>query len=228
MTVENKKPGCLSVLFPFLNRSKEETTSEVLPYRLRDDFLSPAEFSFYKVLSSVVEPQLTVQSKVRLADVFFVARPNENRAYFGKISQKHLDFLVCDSVTLKPLFGVELDDSSHQRDKRQARDEFIESACEAAGLPLLRFPVQREYDLREISLHVSPFLKENVALPVTAPESQQQPEIPNLVGSVPLCPKCALPMVLRTATKGEYKGKQFYGCQNYPQCREVKSVKSKS
>jgi hypothetical protein len=127
---------------------------------------------------------------------------------------------------MKPVFGVELDDSSHQRNQRVERDEFIESVCEVAGLPLLRFPAQRDYDPREISSHISPFLKENVTLPVTVSESQQPPEIPKPVGAVPLCPKCGIPMVLRIATKGENKGKQFYGCQNYPQCREVKSVKS--
>jgi hypothetical protein len=37
----------------------------------------------------------------------------------------------------------------------------------------------------------------------------------------PLCPKCGIPMVLRTANQGEYKGQQFYGCRNYPQCREI-------
>ena len=92
----NEKPGCLSIFFPFL---KKKSVSKSLPYRLRDDFLSPAEFSFYKVLSSLVGTRLTIQSKIRLADVFFVARPNENVSYFNRIAQKHLDFLVCDSVT---------------------------------------------------------------------------------------------------------------------------------
>jgi len=227
MTEANEKPGCLSILFPFLNRSQEETTSEELPYRLRDDFLSPAEFSFFKVLSSVVGPQLTIQSKVRLADIFFVTRPNENRSYFGKISQKHLDFLVCDSVTMQPVFGVELDDSSHNRNSRHERDEFIESVCKAAGLSLLRFPVQREYDSREIATQVLPFLKEKAAIPITLPQAQPQPqaEITKPAGSVPICPKCGIPMVLRTVTRGDHKGKQFYGCKNYPSCREVKPVK---
>ncbi len=223
MTEANEKPGCLSILFPFLNRSQEETTSEELPYRLRDDFLSPAEFSFFKVLSSAVGPQLTIQSKVRLADIFFVARPNENRSYFGKISQKHLDFLVCDSVTMQPVFGVELDDSSHNRNNRQKRDEFIESVSHAAGLPLLRFPAQRDYDPREIAAQVLPFLKEKVAVPAAPPQPQQQPqpEITKPAGSVPICPKCGIPMVLRKVTKGDNAGKLFYGCKNFPNCRQI-------
>ena len=229
MTEANEKPGCLSVLFPFLNRSQEETTSEELPYRLRDDFLSPAEFSFYKVLSSVVGTSLTIQSKVRLADIFFVARPNENRSYFGKISQKHLDFLACDSITMKPVFGVELDDASHSRSKRQDRDEFVDRVCEAAGLPLLRFPAQREYDAREISFRVQPFLKEKAILSTTPspaqPQVQPQTESGNPVSAVPICPKCGIPMVLRKVTKGENAGKLFYGCKNFPNCRQIKPYK---
>ena len=221
MAVANEKPGCLSVIFPFLKRSQKETTSKALPYRLRDDFLSPAEFSFYKVLLSLVGARLTIQSKVRLADVFFVARPNENAGFFNRIAQKHLDFLVCDSVTMKPLFGIELDDSSHKRNDRQERDEFVENVCQVAGLPLLRVPVQREYNSREIAAQIAPLLKDKVSVPVDVPP---QPEINKQVGSVPLCPKCGIPMVLRTVAQGEHKGKQFYGCQNYPRCREMKPV----
>ncbi len=217
MAVANEKQGCLSVIFPFLKRSQK--TSKELPYRLRDDFLSPTEFSFYKVLSSLVGSQLTIQSKVRLADVFFVARPNENMAYFSKIAQKHLDFLVCDSVTMKPLFGVELDDSSHKRNDRQERDEFIESVCKVAGLPLLRLAAQREYNSREIAAQIAPFVSEKVSVSVSS-----QPEVSKQVNSVPLCPKCGIPMVLRTVSQGEHKGKQFYGCQNYPRCREMKPI----
>jgi hypothetical protein len=58
----NEKPGCLSILFPFLGRSKKKTAAETLPYRVRDDFLSPAEFSFYKIFVSLVGTRLTVQS----------------------------------------------------------------------------------------------------------------------------------------------------------------------
>ena len=212
----NEKPGCLSIFFPFL---KKKSVSKSLPYRLRDDFLSPAEFSFYKVLSSLAGTRLTIQSKVRLADVFFVARPNENVSYFNRIAQKHLDFLVCDSVTMKPLFGIELDDASHKRNDRQERDEFVESVCKVAGLPLLRFPVQREYNSREVAAQIAPFVSEKVSVSVPP-----QPEVNKQVSSVPVCPKCGIPMVLRTVAQGEHKGKQFYGCQNYPRCREMKPV----
>jgi len=35
------------------------------------------------------------------------------------------------------------------------------------------------------------------------------------------CLKCSIPMVLRRAKKGQNVGKEFYGCTNYPKCKEV-------
>lgn len=143
-------------------------------------------------------------------------------AYFNKIAQRHLDFLVCDAVTMKPLLGIELDDSSHQQNSRQERDKFIDEIFQAARLPLLRFPVQREYNARESAAQITPILQDKVASSVS---SQPVPTTANPSGNaVPLCPKCNIPMVLRTVTQGEHKGKQFYGCINYPRCREVLPV----
>ena len=213
----NNKSGCLSIFLPFL-KQKEADTRE-LPYRVRDDFLSPAELSFYKVLVSIVGTHLAIQSKVRLADIFFVSRPNENRAYFGKISQKHLDFLICDAVIMKPLFGIELDDSSHKRSDRQERDAFVDDVFRTANLPLLRFPVQRSYGRDEIVSKITPlFKKDNHHVEKPAQEKV------NISSSVPLCPKCNIPMVLRIVKKGQHAGKQFYGCKNFPQCRKTQPL----
>lgn len=37
----------------------------------------------------------------------------------------------------------------------------------------------------------------------------------------PVSPNCGVPMLQRTASKGANRGKQFWGCPNYPKCREV-------
>ncbi len=222
MSAKGEKQGCLSTLFPFL-RSRNNSVNEVLPYRLRDDFLSPAEFSFYKVLSSVLGTHFTIQSKVRLADIFFVSDPHKRATYFNKISQRHLDFLVCDAVTMKPLLGIELDDASHKRSSRRERDEFLEKVFQAAGLPLLRFPVQRVYNPKDIAAQIAPLLKgKTVSSNVNRPTPAITTNNANPTSTVPLCPKCGIPMVLRTVSRGKHKGKQFYGCANYPHCRQVK------
>lgn len=37
----------------------------------------------------------------------------------------------------------------------------------------------------------------------------------------PRCPICGCNMAVRTAKKGKYKGKKFWGCSNYPRCKGI-------
>lgn len=187
-----------------------------LPYRLRDDFLSPAELSFYHVLVGAVGDRATVCAKVNLADVFFVARAAEAQRFRNKIDRKHVDFLLCDPRTMAPRCGVELDDSSHARPDRQERDEFVERVFECAGLPLVRVPAKAAYSpsalQSEIAPHLNSAAKPNVSSVAAVATSSGAPQ----------CPKCGVPMVQRTAKRGASIGQTFWGCSNYPQCRETR------
>ena len=215
-----QNPGCLGLLlrlFGGTSASPEEPAADSFPYRVRDDFLSAAEMSFYHVVSATVGERGTVCPKVGLSDIFFVTRPQENRSAANRVAQKHVDFLVCEPRTMKPLLGIELDDSSHARADRQARDEFVGKVFAAAQLPLLRVPAQRGYNVQEIAAQLEPFLSAVSLSAVTKPEAYQGT-------SAPMCPKCEVEMVRRTATKGERSGQPFYGCPNYPKCRETSYI----
>ena len=39
-----------------------------------------------------------------------------------------------------------------------------------------------------------------------------------------ICKMCGGKMVLRTAKKGNNAGKQFFGCERFPECRYVENV----
>ncbi len=39
--------------------------------------------------------------------------------------------------------------------------------------------------------------------------------------TTPTCPSCGVKMVIRTASKGRSEGQDFYGCRNYPRCRQT-------
>jgi len=212
-------PGCLSVVLRMfgVRAGEPPAASGALPYRLRDDFLSPAERSFYAALLAAVDGKTTICPKVNLADIFFVARPNENTGARGRISQKHLDFLVCESASMRPLLGIELDDSSHARPDRQARDELVDEVFKAAGLPLVHVPVRSSYNVPDLSVLISKYAESGATVPVVtiAPAAS-----PSDSAGAPLCPKCGIPMLLRTSSRGDAKGSQFYGCANYPKCRQ--------
>lgn len=235
----NENPGCANIfalLFGgYRSGKKKKTIHDKPPYLLCDNFLSPAEFSFFKVLTSLAGQRLTVLTKVNLGDLFFISRSFNSMIYRNKIARKHVDFLLCDSVTMKPLVGIELDDSSHKRNNRIERDWFVNQVFQSAALPLLHVAAQREYNTKELAARIAPIIRDKISpLPKTAPTTPEPAADPTPVKTesilpaspAPLCPKCGIPMVLRTVTQGEHKDKQFYGCSNFPHCRAMKPVRS--
>jgi hypothetical protein len=187
------------------------------PYMLSSSFLSPAEHNFFSVLRTTVSDQALISAKVSLGDLFEVKSkdPSEFRVYRNKIDRKHVDFLLCDPKTVRPLVGIELDDKSHQRSDRQTRDEFVEHVFQAANLPLVRVPVKTAYSVAELGKQLQPYLK-TLEIP--------QPVVEETRPEAPRCPKCGSEMVRRTAKSGANQGGQFWGCSRYPQCRGISSL----
>jgi hypothetical protein len=242
------KQGCLGAILQALGLAPKASEMEALPYRIRDDFLSPAERSYYHVLRVAAGDWAIVCPKVSLADLFYVKTGNHgtNTSYTNRIARKHIDFLLCDPQSLKPLLGIELDDSSHSRAARKQRDDFIEQVFAVAGLQLLRQPVQATYDVRVLGsalrsltgrdqqtaaqVSPSPTVQGLVDASVPQAESLDQPaEAPSEASpspeSPPLCPKCGEMMVLRTAKRdGPHKGSQFWGCASYPRCHGIREL----
>lgn len=195
--------------------SKKSKRKPEYPYHIRDDFLSNAEHSFYLVLKHTVADKVAICPKVSLSDLFYVKSRDRSkyRTYTNKIDRKHVDFLLCDPKTLAPLVGIELDDKSHQKSDRRARDKFVEKVYAAANLPLVRFPVRRSYSTSELDSVLKQYLDSN------ATDPPRQHDITETQSISPLCPKCDSEMVLRTATRGINQGEKFWGCPNYPMCR---------
>ena len=78
-----------------------------------------------------------IYPKVGLKDLFEVNGKTKKREYhFRKISQKHVDFLICDA-TLRPLFAIELDDKSHDQKDRKERDAFVNLILRSVGYKVI-------------------------------------------------------------------------------------------
>ena len=199
----------IATIESWLSDDKEAPASPQFPYRLRDDFLSPAEQNFFLVLKATVSDWALICPKVSLGDLFYAQMGNSgrNQSYRNKIDRKHVDFLLCDPQTARPLVGIELDDKSHQRPDQQERDQFVDGVFAAALLPLVHIPVQSHYPTAKLNA----FLRQKAGL--TAPPPTPQESTP------PPCPTCGQPMVLRTAKRGREQGNSFWGCANFPHCR---------
>ncbi|MBL0869897.1 MAG: DUF2726 domain-containing protein [Phycisphaerales bacterium] len=148
---------------PTALNAEEKTDGEKLNYRVRDRVLSPAEYGFYALLQAAVhmlnsenpERRCTLFASVRLAEVLTVSEAQTNRSAwqraFNRISSKQVDFVVCDEQTTRPLLVIELDDSTHKRADRAKRDEFVDSACRAAKLPVLHVPTSQKPDYKALA-----------------------------------------------------------------------------
>lgn len=128
-----------------------------LPYQKESALFTPAERAFLDVLEQALGGRFRVFGKVRLADVIRVKQGlsgSDRQQAFNRIQSKHLDFVICNPDDLSVEFVVELDDSSHQQTRRKTRDEFIDKALAAAGVPIFHFPVRRSYVAAEIQASI--------------------------------------------------------------------------
>lgn len=198
-----------------------------LPYQLTDSFLSPAESSYYKILSSYLGTKAAICPKVRLQDLLVVNDKQRNSSYARTIQQEHVDFLICDAESMKPVLAIKLVDATQWRPEHRERDRFINAVFKEVDFPLLRVPVKPKYTQHEVADQLkATFSRQNVHKKVSEPPNVALDIQQRLDGKTgpPVCPKCEVPMVLRVATKGEHKGRKFYACVNFPQCRELRLV----
>lgn len=127
-------------------------------YALRAVILTPAERSFLGVLEPLLPDDVGYLVKVRLGDVFTPRKgldaSRRTRAR-NRINQKHVDFLLIRTSDLKPLAGVELDDSSHDAEDRQKRDAFVDGVFQSCQLPLLHVPARATYNPNELRASIA-------------------------------------------------------------------------
>ena len=222
MNDANKNLGCLAGILRLIgiNLSRNESGTTKLPYRLRDEFLSAAELSFFHVLRTTVDGQFAICPKVRIADLLYVVNRKENMAYANRINQRHVDFVLCEPDTLQPMLIIELDDSSHSKSDRIKRDKQNDEAFLTAGLPILHVIAQRGYIPEQLKQQIESSLL--VIADPTLPQPSSASTQPGLAGvGPPNCRKCGVTMVQRKAAKGRHKGKRFWACSSFPDCREI-------
>lgn len=114
--MQTPKPRCLAAVLdssglgPMRSRqishlSRPPDEAEELPYLLRDDFFSDAETSFFHLLEYALADKYAIFPKVSLSEIFFVSRPYINLSHYNKINRKHVDFLLCEPSSIRPMLA---------------------------------------------------------------------------------------------------------------------------
>lgn len=110
----------------------------VYPYRLTRCIFSPKEWYFYRDVRPIADKLgLTVFTKMRIADLLYIPEKTADyMKWFNRIKAKHIDFIFVDrEMTVKLL--VEIDDPTHNRSDRQARDLEVDEMFRQQGLEVL-------------------------------------------------------------------------------------------
>jgi hypothetical protein len=141
-----------------------------MPYERTPSLLSKGERAFWFPLYYAVRGRYRIFCKVRLADVIRCPpnRPDE-RKWFKRVKGYHVDFVLCDPQSTRPLLVLELDDRSHRSDRAKDRDAFKDAALRAAGVPLFRVNAQQAYAPDELRSVIDSLLRPQPSSPAPPP-----------------------------------------------------------
>ncbi len=144
-----------TIQIPIYNKQQIQQYQS-LPYYLKDSVMTYHENILFSILSDFCQKyKFVLLSKVRLADFIQpLNTPNRKDYYhwFNRISAKHVDFLVCETETIRPLCAIELDDYTHRYKNRQDRDEFVDNVYRSIKLPILHiYEVREKYVYQELA-----------------------------------------------------------------------------
>lgn len=109
-------------------------------YYAKTSIMTRSEEEFFKRLNLAVSERYLVFPQVHLSALLdHRVKGQEWRIAFRHINGKSVDYVLCDKITLKPAYALELDDFTHDRRDRIERDVEVERIFKEAQLPLVRF-----------------------------------------------------------------------------------------
>ena len=158
--------GLVAVLLIVRNGVGSSEEKSPYQYKRRDFFLSRAEHECYDALVAAVGSEYLVCAQVHLPTLVDHKLKGQNwRGAFRHISQKSVDFVLCDKAFISPKLAIELDDKTHERPDRQERDREVERILQGAGVPLLRLENHGRFDPSDFAQKIQEAVKQSSFVP---------------------------------------------------------------
>jgi ssDNA-binding Zn-finger/Zn-ribbon topoisomerase 1 len=162
------------------------------------------ESAFYNALKTAVGDHGVVLAKVNMANLVAPTKTNNKKEWFiayNRIAKSYFDFVVCDARTLEPRVIIELDDGKELKKGKVEREKLLIHVCKSANIPLIGTNVKLSYQVSK--------LRRLLAAHIDLIESDKE---------VRFCKRCGSPMVIKTASQGDFKGRRFFTCSRQPHC----------
>lgn len=137
------------ILFTLWLKSKNKIEND-LPYQ-KTPIFNQGERNFYNVLRLIIKDDFIIFTKIRLIDLLKIEKNGEEyQKYKNKVSQKHIDFILCDVQNYEVKLAIELDGKHHAEKKQIDRDDFKNKILEKIKIPLLRITAKNTYNPSEL------------------------------------------------------------------------------
>ncbi|WP_165311190.1 DUF2726 domain-containing protein [Vibrio ziniensis] len=173
-------------------------------YKTKGSVLNSTESAFFNALKTAVGEHGVVLAKVNMANLISPTKTNNKKQWFiayNRIAKSYFDFVVCDARTLEPRVVIELDDGKELKKGKVEREKLLIHVCKSANIPLIGTNVKLSYQVSK--------LRRLLAAHIDLIESDKE---------VRFCKRCGSPMVIKTASQGDFKGRRFFTCSRQPHC----------
>ncbi|MCG9699600.1 DUF2726 domain-containing protein [Vibrio natriegens] len=173
-------------------------------YRSKGALLRGQEAAFFNALRTAVGEHAVIFSKVNMSSLVAPKDIKNKRQLFvasNRISRSYFDYVICDPRTLEPRVILELDDGKPLNKGKAARQKLLIHVCKTANLPLIGTSIKHSYQVGR--------LRRLLAAHIDLIEPDKE---------VRFCKKCSSPMIIKTASQGEFKGRRFFTCSRQPNC----------
>jgi very-short-patch-repair endonuclease len=154
----------IAVLAVLKAKSQGGGADEVWPFYAKKPLSQPEQVLYFRLVQAL--PDHIVLAQVQLSRLLGVKKGNNYQAWFNRINRMSADFVVCNKDS-SIVSVIELDDTTHQKEDRQAADAKKDKALSSAGIRIVRWQAKAIPDIAAIQSTIIP----NIAVKRDAPQA---------------------------------------------------------
>lgn len=109
------------------------------PFYQRKPLSAPEQVLYFRLVKAL--PDHIILGQVQLSRLLGVKKGNNTQSWLNRINRMSADFVVCNKDS-SIVAVIELDDASHNAEKRQQADAKKDKALAAAGIKIHRWQVK--------------------------------------------------------------------------------------
>lgn len=119
-----------------MKKAKPAGDTEEWPFYQRKPLSAPEQILYFRLVKAL--PDHIVLGQVQLSRLLGVKKGNNAQAWLNRINRMSADFVVCKKDS-SIVAVIELDDATHNGEKRQQADAKKDKALAAAGIKIHRW-----------------------------------------------------------------------------------------